>query len=119
MLRLLANGIAVRLAVSLVTALAASLALSCASAVAQEYEPKPVEVLLDQDITYDPGTPRPEQITGFAIGDIIWTPAMHSEYARAIVASSDRMTIETVGRSGFGRPIQRVIITSPQKPCAP
>lgn len=114
MLRLLATGIAVRLAALVATALAASLALTCASAVAQDYEPKPVEALLDQDITYDSGTPRPEDVTGFAVGDIIWTPAMHSEYARAIAAASDRMTIETVGRSTFGRPIQRVIITSPQ-----
>ncbi|MBI1265570.1 MAG: carboxypeptidase [Alphaproteobacteria bacterium] len=112
MLRLLATGLAVRLA----AILAASLGLACvpASAHADLYEPKPVEQLLDQGITYDPATPRPEAVTGFAIGDIIWTPAMHSQYAHAVVAGSDRMTIETVGRSTFGRPIERIIITSPR-----
>ena len=114
MLRLLANGTPVRFAASLALGFAASLALVFAPASALDYEAKPVEALLDQDITYDPATPRPEAVTGFAIGEIIWTPAMHAEYARAVAASSDRMTIETVGRSTFGRPIQRVIITSPQ-----
>ncbi|MCH8491251.1 MAG: carboxypeptidase, partial [Oceanicaulis sp.] len=110
MLRLLANGMPVRFA----ALIAASRALAFAPASATDYEAKPVEALLDQDIGYDPATPRPEAVTGFAIGEIIWTPAMHAEYARAVVASSDRMTIETVGRSTFGRPIHRVIITSPE-----
>ncbi|MCC5995892.1 MAG: carboxypeptidase [Oceanicaulis sp.] len=93
--------------------IAVSLALVFAAAAADAYEPKSVQILLDQPTTYDPDTPKPEDVTGFAIGEIIWTPAMHAEYARAIAAGSDRMTIETIGRSTFGRPIQRVIITSP------
>ncbi|KAA5804459.1 carboxypeptidase [Alkalicaulis satelles] len=93
--------------------IAASLALVFAAAAAHAYEPKPAQELLAQDISYDAAIPKPEDITGFAIGDVIWTPAMHAEYARAIAGLSDRMTIETIGRSTFGRPIQRVVITSP------
>ena len=80
---------------------------------AEAYEPKDIEVLLDQDVTYDSSIPKPEDVTGFQIGEIIYTPEMHHAYVRAVAAASDRVTVEEIGRSHFGRPILRVTTTSP------
>ncbi len=80
---------------------------------AEAYEPKPAEVLLDQDVTYDASIPKPEDVTGFQIGEIIYTPEMHVAYIRAVAAASDRVSVEEIGRSHFGRPILRVTTTSP------
>lgn len=80
---------------------------------AHAYEPKPIEVLLDQDVSYDASIPKPEDITGFQIGEIIYTPEMHHAYLRAVAAASDRVSVTEVGRSHFGRPILRVTTTSP------
>lgn len=88
--------------------------LAGASAHAQRYEAKPIEDLLDQDVRYDAAIPKPEDVTGFATGEIISTPEMLHEYARAVDAASDRVSIETIGRSHFGRPILRVTTTSPE-----
>jgi hypothetical protein len=83
------------------------------SAPAEAYEPKPVETLLDQGVTYDASIPKPEDITGFELGQIIYTPDMHTAYIRAVAAASDRVSVEEIGRSHFGRPILRVTTTSP------
>lgn len=99
MLRLLAAGLII---------------IAGASAQAQRYEPKPIEELLDQDVRYDASIPKPEDVTGFQTGEIISTPEMLHEYARAVDAASDRVSIEVVGRSHFGRPILRVTTTSPE-----
>lgn len=83
------------------------------TASAQAYEAKPADVLLDQAASYDSSIPRPEDITGFRIGEIIYTPEMHTAYVRAVAAASDRVSVEEIGRSHFGRPILRVTTTSP------
>ena len=88
-------------------------ALAAVLGSAHAYEPKSVEDLLDQDVSYDASIPKPEEVTGFALGDIIYTPEMHSAYIRAVAAASDRVSMAEVGRSHFGRPIFRVTTTSP------
>jgi len=95
--------------------LLAAAAAVCISvgAQAQSYTPRPVEDLLAQDVTYDSAIPKPEDVTGFASGQIISTPEMLHSYARAVAAASDRVSIEVIGRSHFGRPILRVTTTSP------
>jgi len=84
------------------------------AAQAQSYEPKSIEVLLDQNVRYSPDIPRPEEITGFRAGEIIFTPEMHHAYIRAVAAASDRVSVSEIGRSHFGRPILRVTVTSPE-----
>ena len=59
-------------------------------------------------------SPCPEDVTGFAVGSIIYTPAMIADYMRAVAAASDRVSVDSVGRSHFGRQIMRVTITSPE-----
>jgi len=81
---------------------------------AEAYEPAPLVDLIGQDVEYDPAIPLPEDVTGFAVGSIIYTPAMIADYMRAVAAASDRVSVDSVGRSHFGRQIMRVTITSPE-----
>ena len=81
---------------------------------AQVYEPKPIDVLLDQDVTYSDTIPTPQEALGYDLGEIIFTPDMHTAYIQAVAAVSDRVTYEVIGRSHFGRPIIRATITSPE-----
>ena len=95
--------------------LAAALLLSTSSAAfaAEPYAPKPIEALLDRDASYDAAVPKPEDVTGYQVGEIIFPPDMHREYIRAVADASDRVSFTEIGRSHFGRPIYRVTITSP------
>jgi len=81
---------------------------------AEAYEPAPLVELIGQDVEYDPAIPLPEDVTGFPVGGIIYTPAMIADYMRAVAAASERVTVDSVGRSHFGRQIMRVTITSPE-----
>ncbi|PWE17938.1 carboxypeptidase [Marinicauda salina] len=94
--------------------LAALLACLAVSFAAHAYEPKPITELLDQDVGYDETIPTPEDVLGRRSGEIIFTPEMLHEYVRAVAAASDRVSVETIGRSHFGRPILRVTTTSPE-----
>jgi len=97
------------------TLLAAFLLSTSTVAMATEpYEPKSVEALLDQGATYDPAIPKPEDVTGYKLGEIIYPPDMHVDYIEALAAVSDRVQVSVIGRSHFGRPIHRVTISSPQ-----
>lgn len=95
-------------------ALALSLALALPTAgAASAYDPKPIADLLNFDARYDAAIPTPEAVLGFQSGEIIFTPEMHAAYIRAIADASDRVSVETIGHSHFGRPILRVTTTSP------
>ncbi|MAP49190.1 MAG: carboxypeptidase [Oceanicaulis sp.] len=95
-------------------ALALSLALALPTAgAASAYDPKPIADLLDFDVRYDAAIPTPESVLGYQSGEIIFTPEMHAAYIRAIADASDRVSVETIGHSHFGRPILRVTTTSP------
>ncbi|MGJ3232840.1 MAG: M14 family metallopeptidase [Oceanicaulis sp.] len=96
--------------------LAAALLLTTApvAIAAAAYEPKPIEALLDQDVRYDAAIPKPEDVTGYRLGEIIYPPDMHADFFEAVAAASDRVSISVIGRSHFGRPIHRVTITSPR-----
>jgi hypothetical protein len=95
-------------------ALALSLALALPTAgAASAYDPKPIADLLDFDVRYNAAIPTPESVLGYQSGEIIFTPEMHAAYIRAIADASDRVSVETIGHSHFGRPILRVTTTSP------
>lgn len=81
---------------------------------AHAYDPKPLVELIDQQVEYDPAIPLPEDVTGFKVGEIIYTPDMIYAYMRAVAAASDRVSVEEIGRSHFGRPILRATVTSPE-----
>jgi hypothetical protein len=88
------------------------LGLIALTSAAQSYEPKPIETLLDQGASYDASIPKPEDVTGFQVGEIIYTPDLHTLYIRAVDAVSDRVSVSQIGESHFGRPILRVTVTS-------
>ncbi|MEQ8434330.1 MAG: M14 family metallopeptidase [Oceanicaulis sp.] len=96
--------------------LTAALLLSTATATlhAQPYEPRPLEALLAQDVSYDAAIPTPEDVTGYRVGEIVFPPDMHRDYIAAVAAASDRVSVTEIGRSHFGRPILRVTVTSPR-----
>ena len=96
--------------IRLICAVASAFALTAG---AGAYEAKPVEALLDQDVRYDDAIPTPDAVTGYRLGEIIYTPDLHADYIEAVSAVSDRVSAEVIGRSHFGRPIHRVTITSP------
>jgi hypothetical protein len=92
--------------------LAAVLLLSTTVAV-HAYEPKSIDELLDRDVQYDPAIPKPEEVTGYRVGEIIYPPHMHAAYVEALAEVSDRMVVNIIGRSHFGRPIHQVTFSSP------
>jgi zinc carboxypeptidase len=63
---------------------------------------------------YRPAVPRPEQITGYAAGEQQTMYAVMQHYLDTLVASaSDRVRIETWGRTTEYRPIRALIISDP------
>ena len=79
---------------------------------AEAYQPKPIEELLDQGVEYDSAIPKPEDVTGYRLGEIIYPPHMLASYVEAVAEASDRMVVDIIGRSHFGRPIHQVTIAS-------
>ena len=63
---------------------------------------------------YKPAVPRPEAITGYAAGDHQTMYAVMEHYLDTLVATaSDRVRIETWGRTTEYRPIRALIISDP------
>ena len=85
-----------------------------AALAANAYEPKPVEALLDRGIEYDASIPKPEAVTGYRIGEIVYPPYMISAYVEALGEASERMKVGIIGHSHFGRPIHQVTVASPE-----
>jgi hypothetical protein len=79
---------------------------------ASNYEPKPINEILQQTVQYDSSIPTPVSVTGYELGEIIYTPDLHKDYIEALDAASDRVSVDTIGYSHFGRPIIRITITS-------
>src|SRR5881394_3236957 len=63
---------------------------------------------------YHPAVPRPEAITGYVAGDQQTMYAVMQHYLDTLVATaSDRVRIETWGRTAEYRPIRALIISDP------
>jgi hypothetical protein len=91
-----------------------ALLLPGAAAYDLEYEAKPAAELIDQDVSYSDDIPLPEDVTGFRVGERIYSPDMLYAYMRAVAAASDRVTVDEIGRAHSGRPILRATVTSPE-----
>lgn len=84
------------------------LALMAGSAIAE-----PVAFYLPEGTRHDPAIPTPESVLGFGLGE---RPVRHDrlvDYIRLLAERSPRMTIETIGHSHEGRPIEFLVVTSP------
>ena len=65
------------------------------------------------NVTYNPDIPTPVSVIGHELGE---QPVRHDimvQYLREIAELSDRLTIETIGYSYEGRPIEFLVATSP------
>jgi hypothetical protein len=63
----------------------------------------------------DPRVPTPEKVLGFRIGDRFVTHADVATYLRAVAAAaSERVRIETYGRTPEGRELLLAVVTAPE-----
>jgi len=63
---------------------------------------------------YDAGVPSIEDFFGHPIGERPLDPDLIAAFSIALEANSDRVSVNTIGQSYEGRPIQLVFITSPE-----
>lgn len=64
-------------------------------------------------VTYDPAVPAPADILGHALGDQAVRHGSMQAFLHTMAERSDRITIDTIGTSHEGRPINMLVITSP------
>jgi len=76
------------------------------------YVPAPIETLIGEDVSYDASIPKPEDVVGYASGEIAFPPEMLQAYLRVLAERSDRVSVTQIGESHFGRPILRFTVTS-------
>ena len=69
---------------------------------------------LPQNVTYNQNIPTPESIIGHQVGEWHVTHDKLVQYAYALANASDRITIESRGKTFEGRPVLLLTITSPQ-----
>ncbi len=98
----------------IMTVLSLCLATAFAAHAQEPYTPRPLADLLATDIAYDPDIPKPADIAGYDVGEIIWPHELVVHYVRAIDEASDRLTVEQVSESHFGRPVFAVYASSPE-----
>ncbi|WP_372746654.1 M14 family metallopeptidase, partial [Lutibacter sp.] len=73
-----------------------------------------LQYYLPQNCNYNPEIPTPESILGYKVGEWHVTHDKLLEYMKAVANSSDRITIETSGKTFEGRPIILLTVTSPE-----
>lgn len=77
----------------------------------------PAQVKLDYYLPkgdYNPQVPTPEAFFGFQVGDWHLRPDQIDAYLYALAATSDRISIETIGKTYEARPLLLLTITSPE-----
>ena len=85
------------------------------SAAAQApYEAQPLEDVLATGVSYNADIPTPSEAVGYDVGQIVWPHELIVQYVRAIDAASDRIAIEQVSESHFGRPSFAIYASSPE-----
>ncbi len=75
---------------------------------------EPMDYYLPHGVDYDPAVPTPEQVLGHPLGA---QPARHDrfiDYIRAVADASPRMQRTTIGHSHEGRPIEFIVVSSPE-----
>ena len=74
---------------------------------------EPLDYFTPEGVTFDPAIPTPESVIGHELGAKPVRHDMMVRYLRRVAGASDRMTIETIGYSHEGRPIEFLVVTSP------
>jgi hypothetical protein len=68
---------------------------------------------LPQDVAYNPAIPTPQQFLGYQLGERHITPYENYAYMRELARLSDRITVETYGRTYEKRELLLLTVTSP------
>ncbi len=68
---------------------------------------------LPQDVTYNPDIPTPQEFLGYQLGERHITPYENYAYMRELARLSDRITVETYGRTYEKRELLLLTVTSP------
>lgn len=68
---------------------------------------------LPQDVTYNPNIPTPQQFLGYQLGEQHITPYENYAYMRELARLSNRITVETYGRTYENRELLLLTVTSP------
>jgi hypothetical protein len=68
---------------------------------------------LPQDVTYNPDIPTPQEFLGYQLGEQHITPYENYAYMRELARLSDRITVETYGRTYENRELLLLTVTSP------
>lgn len=68
---------------------------------------------LPQDVTYNPDIPTPQQFLGYQLGEQHITPYENYAYMRELARLSDRITVETYGKTYENRELLLLTVTSP------
>lgn len=69
---------------------------------------------LPKDVQYNPNIPTPQSVIGHEVGEWHVTHDKLVQYAYALAAASDRITIENRGKTFEDRPLLLMTITSPK-----
>jgi hypothetical protein len=62
--------------------------------------------------SYNPAVPTPEEVLGYVIGEKHTYPHLIVDYFKEVARASDRVIVETHGKSYDGRPLMHAVITS-------
>ena len=68
----------------------------------------------DAQLSYDPGIPSPEQFFGYKLGGEFTLYANTVNYVKELDRLSDKVTLHQYGSTYEGRPLIRLVITSPE-----
>jgi len=90
------------------------LAMLCAVGVTARVVAAPVAYHAPPGADYDPAIPTPESVLGYGIGEVVSSPGAVNEYLKVLAEASDRITLETIGRSHERRPILLLTISDPE-----
>ncbi len=103
-----------RLILAAATVMAGALTATLGTAPGTPALAEPISFFLPDGITYDSTVTTPEESLGFGLGE---RPVRHEAmvtYLRDLAQNSDRMTVETIGRSHEGRPILFFTVSAPE-----
>lgn len=74
---------------------------------------EPLDYFAPPGADYDASIPTPAEVLGYETGDYISNPGTVNQYVWAVAEASDRITVETIGRSHEKRPILMLTISDP------
>ncbi|WP_421789040.1 M14 family zinc carboxypeptidase [Hyphobacterium sp.] len=89
-------------------------ALVLAAALSPSALANPITYYQVDGVEYDSTIPIPEDSLGFGVGERPIRPGQMADYLTELAASSNRITVETIGYSHEHRPIQFFVVTSPE-----